>query len=189
MTLPSGFTPVVPTADGRADTTPIKLGIDKRQIVTISFNMLMASRLGLIEQARTPEAEPEVTKKLMAGVKDSEVCLAPVPLDAAGWGLTVTKGQNPRVQVQIPLPALFNVVAEPFRQQSMTGWYEVTADGAVVLCMENAIPALAPKDDEESQPERDEADEDDQYDEAGANEGDQHDEGGGDQSEELPSYL
>ena len=134
--IPEGFAPVEPAAVGRGDHIPVKIGVDKRQIVTVSFNLATAGQLGLI--AGEPGAEPTVTKKLACGVNQAAKSfgLFPVSTDQAGWDVTLTKGQAQRAQVQIPVPALFNVVAEPFRQEAATGHYRFEHGGVVIDAQE-----------------------------------------------------
>lgn len=129
--IPAGFTPVEPAAVGRGDHIPVKIGVDKRQIVTVSFNVATAAKLGLIDSSA---AEPTVTRKLACGVNQQgrSFGLFPVPTEQAGWDVTLTKGIAQRAQVQIPLPALFNVVAEPFRQEAATGHYSFAQGGIVI---------------------------------------------------------
>lgn len=126
--LPNGFKPVVPAAGRQADLTPVRLGVDKRQIMSISFSLPMAEEMGLIDTS-----DPIAVKaKLTVGVNETQIFLAPVGVEHAGWEAEITKGQTPRVQVQIPLPAMFNVVAEPFRQTSITGLYDFEGEGILI---------------------------------------------------------
>lgn len=155
--IPAGFAPVEPAAVGRGDHIPVKIGVDKRQIVTVSFNMATASQLGLI--AGEPGAEPTITKKLACGVNQAAKSfgLFPVALEQAGWEVTLTKGQTQRAQVQIPVPALFNVVVEPFRQEAATGHFRFEHGGVVIDAQEFLFVEREPEAAEATEPTDEEA--------------------------------
>ena len=155
--IPEGFAPVEPAAVGRGDHIPVKIGVDKRQIVTVSFNMATAGQLGLI--AGESGAEPTITKKLACGVNQAAKSfgLFPVGTDQAGWEVTLTKGQTQRAQVQIPVPALFNVVAEPFRQEAATGHYRFEHGGVVIDAHEFLFVEREPEAAEATEPTAEEA--------------------------------
>ena len=144
--IPEGFKPVEPASAGRSDHIPVRIGVDKKQVVSVSFNMATAEKLGLIAIARTPDSEPFVAKKLACGVSPEKKTfgLFPVALDKAGWDVSLTKGQAQRAQVQIPLPALFNMVVDPFRQESATGHFSFEHGGVVISVSEFFFGDRAP---------------------------------------------
>lgn len=148
--IPAGFKTITPTAAPRADHIAVKMGVDAKQIITFSFNLLTADLLGLVSQARTPDAGPEPVKKLAVGIDGNNVGLFPVPMNEAGFDIKVTKGQTPRAQVQIPLPALFNKVVEPFRQEGVpSDAYRFEHGGVIVDA--GLMLGLEPKQAEEQQ--------------------------------------
>lgn len=114
--FPQGFKPVTPA--GRNDHIPVRLGVDKRQIMTVSFSPKMSAALALDG------------KKFAFAVAEHKVAMVAVAADQAGWDVTATK--SGRSEVKIPVPALFNVVSPVFRQESITGnWDDI--EGGIVI--------------------------------------------------------
>lgn len=120
--FPQGFTPVTPA--GRNDHIPVKLGVDKRQIMTVSFSPSKTAALAL------------EGKKFAFAVAEHKVAMVAVAPDQAGWDIGITK--SGRAEVKIPVPALFNVVSPVFRQESVTGaWDDI--DGGIVIDLHGVV--------------------------------------------------
>lgn len=123
ITFPEGFNVVDPVAAQRGDHIKIKVSVDKKQIVSFSFNAEAAATIGLDETKKAVVAVNQATAAVMIAAVDAE---------QAGWEVSLSKGEVQRTVVRVPMPALFNQVVAPFRSTAMSGMFELDNSAAII---------------------------------------------------------
>ena len=138
--LPKGFNAVSPVSVGRGEHIVLRVSVDKKQVAAFSVNAATAAEIGIEEGSKVTIAVNSET---------NEVGIFPVNADVAGWPVVASLGESKRFIVKVPMPALFNLVVQPFRSMAMTGLVRVQ-DGGLIVDFSGIIAGDSVQDEVES---------------------------------------